>query len=256
VAYSEKHFLLNDNLKGDDMINTIHAVASIIMMVALCVTNDAGLRTSSTENGSSWQEEFGISKRTLVPTGRNQYFILEPGFQLVFEGGDEKLIITVLEETKKVNGVITRVLEEKEWKNGKLIEMSRNFFAMCEKTKDVFYFGEEVDMYKGGKIISHDGAWLAGENGARAGLIMPGNPSVGMKYYQEIAPSVAMDRAEIFSLDDTLETPAGSFSKCLKTEEGTALDPEEKEVKTYAPGIGLIQDADLLLTKYGFVNKK
>jgi hypothetical protein len=255
VAYNEKRFL-NDILKDDDMINAIHAVTSIIMIAALCVTHDAGLQTSSTENGSSWQEEFGISERTLVPTGRNQYFMLEPGFQLVLEGEDEKLIITVLEETKKVNGVVTRVLEEKEWKNGKLIEVSRNFFAMCEKTKDVFYFGEEVDMYKGGKIISHDGAWLAGENGARPGLIMPGNPDVGMKYYQEIAPSVAMDRAEIISLDDTLKTPAGSFSKCLKTEESTALDPEEKDAKIYAPGIGLIQDENLFLTKYGFVNKK
>jgi len=238
------------------MANTIHAVASVVMIMAICATDDAGRRISSPQSQSSWQEEFGISERTLAPTGRNQYFILEPGFQLVFEGEDEKLMITVLEETKKVNGVLTRVIEEKEWKNGKLIEVSRNFFAICEETKDVFYFGEEVDMYKGGKIISHDGAWLAGKNGARAGLIMPGNPRVGMKYYQEIAPSVAMDRAEIFSLDDTLQTPAGSFSKCLKTEEGTALDPEEKEVKIYAPGIGLIQDADLLLTRYGFTEKK
>jgi len=238
------------------MTNTIHAVASVIMIMAICATDEAGRRIASTQSQSSWQEEFGISERTLVPTGRNQYFILEPGFQLVFAGEDEKLTITVLEETKKVNGVLTRVIEEKEWKNGELIEVSRNFFAMCEKTKDVFYFGEDVDMYKGGKIISHDGAWLAGKNGARAGLIMPGNPGVGMKYYQEIAPSVAMDRAEIFSLDDTLETPAGSFSKCLKTEEGTALDPKEKEIKIYAPGIGLIQDADLFLTEHGFINKK
>jgi len=238
------------------MANTIHAVVTGVMIVAICATGDVGSRNASPQNQSAWQEDFGISERTLVPTGRNQFFILEPGFQLVFEGEDEKLMITVLEETKKVNDIMTRVIEEKEWKNGKLIEVSRNFFALCEKTKDVFYFGEEVDMYKAGKIISHDGAWLAGRNGARAGLIMPGNPKVGMKYYQEIAPSVAMDRAEIFSLDGTLETPAGSFSKCLKTEESTALDPKEKEIKIYAPGIGLIQDADLFLTKYGFINKK
>jgi hypothetical protein len=86
--------------------------------------------------------------------------------------------------------------------------------------------------------------------------MMPGKPSLGMKYYQEIAPGVAMDRAEIVSLDETLETPAETFSKCLKTKEGTALNPLEKEFKTYAPGIGLIQDQNLLLTEHGFIKKK
>jgi len=95
----------------------------------------------------------------------------------------------------------------------------------AKKTQDVFYFGEEVDNYQGGQLINHSGAWLAGQNGARAGLIMPGQPKVGMRYYQEIAPGVAMDRAEILSLDDRLLTPAGTFSKCLKTQEGTALNP-------------------------------
>ncbi len=231
---------------------TLHAVLAIALMAVSCVNS----QNASSQKESSWQEEFGLAARNLVPTGRNQFFILEPGFQLVFENEEEKLTITVLNETRKVDGITTRVVEEREWEKGELIEVSRNFFALCVKTQDVFYFGEEVDMYEEGKLVSHDGAWLAGKNGAKAGLIMPGNPKVGMKYYQEIAPSVAMDRAEILSLEDTLETPAGSFSKCLKTEEGTALDPKEKELKIYAPGIGLIQDADLLLTQHGFIKQE
>jgi hypothetical protein len=100
---------------------------------------------------------------------------------------------------------------------------------------------------------SDAGAWLAGKDGARAGLIMPGHPRLGMRYYQEIAPEVALDRAEIVSLDESLETRAGAFSSCLRTEEGTALDTGEREFKTYASGIGLIQEEDLLLAQYGFV---
>src|SRR5262249_34750316 len=88
-----------------------------------------------------WQEEFGISKCNLLTTGRNPYFVLEPGHQLVLEGGGTKLQITVLDETKTVDGVVTRVVEEKEWKDGKLHEIARNYFAICEQTKDVFYFG-------------------------------------------------------------------------------------------------------------------
>jgi hypothetical protein len=73
-----------------------------------------------------------------------------------------------------------------------------------------------------------------------------------MRYYQEIAPGVAMDRAEIISLDKTHFTPAGKFANCLETVEGTALNLAEREIKIYAPGIGLIQDANLLLTDYGY----
>ena len=200
----------------------------------------------------SWQQEFDLSGCNMTSTGRSEFFILEPGFRLVLEGGNERLAITVLDETRTISGVTTRVVEEREWRNDALIEVSRNFFALCEETNDAFYFGEEVDDYRGGEIVGHGGAWLAGSDGASAGLIMSGDPQVGMKYYQEIAPSVALDRAEVMSLDETLETPAGLFVDCLRTHEGTALNLNESEFKTYAPGIGLIREQSLLLIEYGF----
>jgi hypothetical protein len=73
---------------------------------------------------------------------------------------------------------------------------------------------------------------------------------LGARHYQEISPK-AMDRAEILRDDVTLETPAGTFRKCILVEETSALDPGDKCYKTYAPGVGLIQDEDLLLTSYG-----
>ncbi len=200
--------------------------------------------------GKSWQQEFGISDCNLQTTGRNQYFVMEPGFQLVLEGGDTKLQITVLDETKTVDGVLTRVIEEKEWEDGELFEVSRNYFALCEGTNDVFYFGEDVDFYKRGEVVNHDGSWLAG-GGNKAGLIMAGTPKLKMRYHQEIAPGVAMDRAQIVSLTETCETPAGTFTNCMKVKEGTGLNIFEVEFKYYAPGIGLIQDEDVVLTKHG-----
>ncbi len=210
--------------------------------------------SNSNPSSSEWQEEFDFSNCTMSAEGENDYFILEPGFQLVLEGGNEVLIITVLDETIEIDGIMTRVVEEREWRNEELIEASRNFFAICDETKDIYYFGEDVDMYSGGVLSSHSGAWRAGVDNARAGLIMPSKPIVGMKYYQEIAPGVAMDRAEVISLEDSISTPAGDFTKVLLTKEGTALNLLEREFKTYAPGIGLIQDQKLLLTKYGYVN--
>ena len=241
------------------------AILPVVTAVAL-IASACGAPESDFLTDLSWEQEFGISTCELAPTGRNQYFILEPGFRLVLEGTSEKVAITVLDETKTITGVVdeaktpttvtTRVVEEREWKDDEVIEVSRNFFAICPTTKDVFYFGEEVDDYKDGQVTSHSGAWLAGESGAKAGLIMPGDPRVGMKYYQEIAPDVALDRAEIVSLDETLDTPAGTFSNGLKTQEGNALNPNEKEFKTYAPGVGLSQEEALLLVDYGFVESE
>jgi hypothetical protein len=205
--------------------------------------------------GYAWQEEFNLAGCTMTTTGRSPYFVLMPGFQLVLEGGDTRLAVTVLDETKTLDGVLTRVVEEREWKNGRLYEVSRNYFAMCEQTKDVYYFGEDVDYYENGKVVKHDGTWHAGVNGNRPGLIMPGNPKVGMRYYQEIAPLVAMDRAEVVSITETCVTPAGTFSGCLKVKETSAIEFWAKEYKYHAPGIGLIRDEDLELVRYGFVNK-
>ena len=71
---------------------------------------------------------------------------------------------------------IHRVIKEHESENGELIEISHNFYAISKKTNDVYYFGEEVDIYRDGKIVSHDGAWFSGRDGAIFGLIMPGTP--------------------------------------------------------------------------------
>jgi hypothetical protein len=163
------------------------------------------------------------------------------------------LTITVLDETRNVGGVETRVIEERETNSGQLVEVSRNYFAISKRTGDVFYFGEEVDIYRNGKVVDHEGAWLSGVKGAKFGLMVPGQPMLKAKYYQEIAPGVAMDRAEVVSLVETVKTPAGEFRNCLKTEETTPLEPGVKESKYYARGVGLVQDGSLKLVKYGTV---
>ena len=210
---------------------------------------------------ADYQRDFAMSGCKMVASGRNEYFVLEPGFQTVLEDEETKLQITVLDETKVVDGVTVRVVEEREWTKGQISEIARNFFAMCDRTTDIFYFGEEVEFYEKGKVTTTTGTWTAGINGAKAGLIMPAKPRVGMKYYQEIAPGIAMDRAEIVSVDEVCKTPEGTFPKCLKIRERASLDFWSSlkfwdvEYKYYAPGIGLIRDQDLLLVKHGFVKK-
>ncbi len=200
-------------------------------------------------------DSFMLDKCDFESNGRNPFFVLKPGFKLVLEGLEDeafvRLEITVLDETKTINGVNTRVVEEMETHdNNQLVEISRNYFALCQQNNSVFYFGEDVDIYEGGVVVSHDGTWRAGKAGASAGLIMPGVVLLGARYFQEIAPRVALDRAEILSISEVVDTPAGKFKDVLKTEETTPLEPNATDFKFYAPGIGLIQSGTLKLVSF------
>ena len=219
-----------------------------LAVVAVCAMT---LASSSPAAERAFTEDFGMVKGDLSATGANPYFILEPGHKSVFKGGDTQLIVTVLDETKMLDGVKTRIVEERESESGRLVEVSRNYFAISKRNNTVFYFGEDVDMFDSAGKVTHGGSWHAGEDGARAGVMMPGLPLIGARYYQEVAPKIAMDRAEIISVSGTRKTPAGTFDKVLKTEETTPLEPGAREFKLYAPGVGLIVDADLELVQCG-----
>ena len=188
-----------------------------------------------------WRTTFAVDKANLGTEGKNPYFDLTPGTVTVFKEGAVTLTVTVLKETRVVDGVTTRIVEEHEEKGGQPQEISRNFFAIDRTTGDVFYMGEEVDIYENGKVVNHDGAWLSGVAGARFGLAIAAKPRVGDKYHQEIAPGVAMDRNEIVSVEETVKTPAGTFEHCVHVRETTPLEPDVSH-KWFAPGVGLVKD--------------
>jgi hypothetical protein len=218
-----------------------------LLTFATCALVVAAQKNQAIDPG--WTGPFVFEPGELVSTGRNPYFVLEAGHTQTLEGGGTRLVISVLTDTKQVDGVETRVVEERETNKGDLVEVSRNYFAISKRTNSVYYFGEDVDMYKGGKVTSHEGTWLAGVKGAKPGLWMPGEPLMHAKYYQEIAPGDAMDRGEIVSMSEALTTPAGKFSNVIKIEETTPLEPGTKEYKYFARGAGLLQDGDLKLVK-------
>lgn len=222
-------------------------------MIALVVAAFAAMISRSHHRAQEpvWMDRFGVQPGELSSTGRNPYFVLEPGYVLDLEGGDNRLVITVLDETETIDGVETRVVEERESEGGRLVEISRNFFAINPRNNDVFYFGEDVDVYRNGAIVGHEGAWRSGVDGARFGLMMPGEPLLGARFYEEVAPGVAMDRAEVTSLTDSLDAPAGHFRDVLETAETTPLEPGVRELKYYAAGVGLLRDGSLRLVKYG-----
>jgi hypothetical protein len=217
--------------------------------------------------GTAWAAvqyttQFPVDECTFSSSGRNLYFSLRPGDRLVLagkEGGvDVAVQITVLNQTRSITfvtqegeslTVITRVVEERHWENNELVEVSRNFFARCTQTGDIYYFGEDVDIYEDGAIVSHDGAWRAGKSGARPGIIMPGTFLLGARYFQELAPT-AMDRAEHVKMGLTETTPAGTFRECVEIVETTPLEPGAQSIKRYCAELGLVFDSGAKLVEF------
>src|SRR5437867_3853771 len=169
-----------------------------VSVLSGAVAGAASAPPAASKGSKRWTEEFHTSACAWSSVGSNDFFILEPGHQDVYDGHEGKksihLEITVLNETRKIGDVETRIVEERETHNGTLSEVSRNFFAICGPTNDVFYFGEDVDIYEKGKVASHEGSWTAGQAGAKPGLFMPSRPLLGARVYQDSAPGGAMDR--------------------------------------------------------------
>ena len=219
-------------------------------------------------NPGGFTNEFPIAACEFESTGGNAFLRLQVNRQLylsnkrckecVEEDGLVELWITILPETRvitfpyggKLRTVRARVMEEYETEDGELEEVSKNYVADCNPMNDVYYFGEDSKTYKGGKVVSTEGSWISGVAGAKFGLAMPARPKLGTAYYQELAPKVAMDRAEVVSVTETVKTPAGEFQNCVKIKETTPMETGV-EYKLYAPQVGLLRDGDLNLVKYG-----
>jgi hypothetical protein len=228
---------------------------SLITLAAIGFLLLAGI---SPAHDPSFTSDFDRERCTFTTTGSNPYFPLWPGYALLLEGEDEddegELVevsaqMTVLPDTEIVDGVLTRVFEERESEDGELAEVSRNFMAVCRETGDIWYFGEDVDNYEDGVVVNHDGSWRAGIGGAAPGIIMLGTPVLGARYQQENAAGIAEDRGEVVSLGEQVVVPVGTFDRTLGVADTNALEPDEEDLKFYARGVGLIVDEVLQLVE-------
>ncbi len=228
-------------------------IVSTLLLAALLTAVAACTNQGTATEDASFKSTFAADKTKFASKGTGKYFALLPGYKYEYTNkAKEVLIITVTDKTKLVDGVETRVIEERETDgNGKLAEISQNYFAIDNATGDVYYFGEDVDIYDAatGKVKAHDGAWLSGVKGAKYGLMMPGAPKLGDKFQIEVAEATALDRAEIVSITETFKTPAGEFKNCIKVKETSKLEPGTVEYKIFAPGVGLVLDDDMILQK-------
>jgi hypothetical protein len=250
-----------------------HRVAALAMTTCLAAVCACGADQPSAQTGSSSTSNEAvrpfapevaeqpaadyapkIDPSNFVKEVDNPYFPLKPGTTWVYEGqtedGTERVKDTVLRETKRVMGVECVVLHDRVWENGELIEDTFDWHAQ-DREGNVWYFGENSREIENGEIVSKQGSFEAGVDGALPGIIMPADPKVGDSYRQELSPGEAVDMAEVISLDgaalnDAVTTPYDAFSKdVLVTKDWNPLEPEILEHKYYAPGVGLIGEVKI-----------
>ena len=174
----------------------------------------------------------------------NPYFPLEPGTRFIHRGESEgtptREVTIVTRETKEILGVTTTVVHARAFEEGVLVEDTFDWYAQDEDG-NVWYFGEDTkELDEDGNVISTEGSWEAGVDGAQPGIIMLADPQVGDSYPQEVAPGVAEDMAEVIGFEDGVCVKYGCFDDVLVTKEWTPLEPGIVEHKYYAKGVGFI----------------
>jgi hypothetical protein len=177
----------------------------------------------------------------------NPYFPLTPGTTYTYEGetedGTETVEVYVTGDTKEVMGVTCIVVRDRDYLDEELIEETYDWYAQ-DSDGNVWYFGEDSAEYEDGEVVSTEGSWEAGVDGAEPGIIMEADPRVGDTYRQEYYEDEAEDMGAVVALDESVSVPYGNFDDCLQTLDWNPLEEDSEEYKYYAEGIGLVLETD------------
>ena len=173
----------------------------------------------------------------------NPYMPMQPGTTRVYEGtsdGEHEVVkVTVTQQTRQILGITCVVVRDEAWIDGQLHERTFDWFAQ-DVAGNVWYFGERTAEYEHGEIVSREGSWEAGVDGAKPGIVMLADPLVDAAYRQEFYEGEAEDKARVIALDERVSVPIGAFGDVLVTEDWTPLEPAVLEHKHYAPGFGVV----------------
>ena len=210
-----------------------------VALLALAVT--AGTATTIIAGNPNQ----GIDPKDFTTTIDNPFFPLVPGTTYIYEGTKEgsplRDVFEVTDRTKMIMGVKCREILDRVYVDGALEEDTLDWFAQ-DDDGNVWYFGENTkELDADGNVVSTEGSWEAGVDGALPGILMEAHPRVGDTYRQEFAEGVAEDMATVLALNKTVKVPFGNFKGCLETKEFTPLEPGQFEHKYYAAGIGFIR---------------
>jgi hypothetical protein len=233
------------------VLSLVLTLVPLVLGAAACgggegETTAAGSATTTPEPAAPPQgsEPVELDSADFVVEIDNPYWPMSPGSKWVYretdaEGTAQRVEVTVTERTKTILGIEATVVHDVVTEDGELIEDTFDWYAQ-DTAGNIWYLGEATKELENGKVTTTAGSWEAGVDGAQAGIVVPGDPEVGMAYRQEYYAGKAEDEGEILSLDERAEVPFGSFDNLLMTRDTTPLEPDILEHKFYARGIGPI----------------
>ena len=236
------------------MIRRVSGFASVVALIVVA----AWVVPSSASGGSSCPlPTFGpgptyhprIDPANFSPNVTNKLFPLTPGKVLVYTGtkdGKRALnLVMATSRTRMVDDVRTRVVEDRLYLNNVLEERTSDYYAQ-DRCGNVWYFGEDTaELDSHGRVVSTEGSFHAGVDGAQPGVFMQAHPQVGRKFRQEWYQGHAEDVFKAIDRSARVTVPFGSFRHALRTEETTALEPGVLDNKYYVKGIGEVAELSL-----------
>ena len=156
----------------------------------------------------------------------NPWFPLRPGTTFVYGGSEDGNVlvdvVTASHRTKVIDGVRTRVVNDRLLTNGVLSERTTDYYAQ-DGCGNVWYFGEDTaELDEHGRVTSTDGTWHAGIHGAQPGVFMQRHPKLGRAFRQEWSAGVAEDQFRVAAKHVTVRVPYGAYHDALRTYETTA----------------------------------
>lgn len=216
----------------------------------------AAVLTPGGANATAFLPDF--SAATFVPGAAidNPYFPVNQPIRRVYVAEalrgppvDESFELSNIGPGPTILGVQTQIQFDNAFENGLLVEQTHDYYAQ-DSVGNVWYFGEDVTNFiydDDGNLIetNNESAWRAGVNGALPGFIMPVDQTVGFNYFQEFAEADdALDQGTVFATGLTLMTDFGDFTNVLQVLETSALSPDARAFKYYAPGFGLVLEEE------------
>ncbi len=176
-----------------------------------------------------------------IAANPNPFFPLVVGNVWVYEGDGEVITVTVLDETREIEGIEAIVVQDVVEEDGEIIEDTFDWYGQ-DSDGNVWYMGELSRNFEDGELTDIDGSWEAGVDGAKAGILFRSMPVVGETLRQEYRIGEAEDIGETVSITASESTSSGFDCEgaCLQNLEYTPIEPGEQENKYYKPGTGLI----------------
>jgi hypothetical protein len=235
----------------------IHLATAVLVLVfwaSACAAYNSQSGTDGTSEHIQSKHLSTVGAKDFDPTNfdhstevDNKWFPLVPGEHSVFEGSaiddgeriSRRVVTTVTDLSKEINGVSSVIVWERDYNEGELVEAELGFFAQ-DNDGNVWHMGEYPEEYEEGEFEKAPG-WLAGFKGATAGIAMRAEPRLGTPgYAQGYAPPPInwIDRGRVYKVGQRTCVPVGCYEDVLVIEEFERNKPGAYQLKYYAPGVG------------------